>query len=259
MRFVNKAFTNKRKKNIFYNNFNIIFLFSFIFLFLIITYFNISLIKSQTISLIENFSHKYDYQLMQVDISDLKYLEEEDILVFFDPYINKSIFLAPIESIAKNIAKIKWVEKIKIVSNFKDTLKVSIQEETPLGIYDNDNQKILFSQNLVILNVLDKNKNFLNLTNFSGENSIPNSKQLVSIIGKNFFELVRTATYIENRRWNIKLKNSILLKLPEKNIVDALKNYKKIYANFSNKDLEDIKSIDLRINKQATIKYKNKL
>ena len=31
---------------------------------------------------------------------------------------------------------------------------------------------------------------------------------------------------------------------------------KKIYANFSNKDLKYIESIDLRINNQAIIKYK---
>ncbi|MFL2510514.1 MAG: hypothetical protein ACJ0RE_05075 [Alphaproteobacteria bacterium] len=47
------------------------------------------------------------------------------------------------------------------------------------------------------------------------------------------------------------------LKLPEKNLEEAIKNYKKIYSNLSNKDLKDIEIIDLRIPKQAIIKYRN--
>ena len=66
--------------------------------------------------------------------------------------------------------------------------------------------------------------------------------------------MIKTATFIENRRWNIKLKNMIVLKLPEINIKKAIENYKKIYSNLSNKDLKDIEIIDLRIPNQAIIK-----
>ena len=70
--------------------------------------------------------------------------------------------------------------------------------------------------------------------------------------------MVDSVIYIEKRRWNILLKNKILLKLPEKKIKEAINNYKKIYANFSNKDLKEIISIDLRISNQAIVKYKEK-
>ena len=46
-------------------------------------------------------------------------------------------------------------------------------------------------------------------------------------------------------------------KLPEENLDEAMKNYKKIYSNLSNKDLKDIEIIDLRVPKQAIIKYRN--
>ena len=252
-----KIFTNRRKKNIFNNNLYLIFIFIFMLFFLLCVYFNLKLIKDYSVNFIESFSYKYNYQLTEINVSNLKYLKEEDVLFFFNSHMNKSIFLVPIQSIAKDIVQDKWVEKIKIISNFKDTLKVSLQEEIPMGIYDNNNQKILFSQNFVILEILDAESNYTELIVFFGENSISNSKNFFSDIEKNFHEFIKTATFIENRRWNIVLTNSILLKLPEKNVIDAINNYKKIYSNFSNKDLEDIKSIDLRINKQAIIKYKN--
>ena len=70
---------------------------------------------------------------------------------------------------------------------------------------------------------------------------------------------VDSVEFIKNRRWNLKLQNNILLKLPENNINEAINNYKKLYESFSNQDLKDIQSIDLRIQNQAIIKYKNLL
>jgi len=69
--------------------------------------------------------------------------------------------------------------------------------------------------------------------------------------------MIESVKFIENRRWNIKLKNNIIIKLPEVKLDEAMKNYKKIYSNLSNKDLKDIEIIDLRISKQAIIKYRN--
>ena len=64
---------------------------------------------------------------------------------------------------------------------------------------------------------------------------------------------------INQRRWDLELKNSILLKLPENNIKEALENYKKIYINFSNEELIEIESIDLRMKKKIILKYKESI
>ena len=64
---------------------------------------------------------------------------------------------------------------------------------------------------------------------------------------------------INQRRWDLELKNSILLKLPENNIKEALENYIKIYINFSNEELIEIESIDLRMKKKIILKYKESI
>ena len=57
--------------------------------------------------------------------------------------------------------------------------------------------------------------------------------------------------------WRAELRNNLILKLPEKNIYEALKNYNNINSSFSNHNLNDIESIDLRLENKAIIKYKN--
>ena len=256
MDIVKKNIINKRKKNIF--NFNI-FLAIFTIIIFICIFFNYNKIVNVSLNIVEKYSYKYHYNLTQIKISNLNFLQEEEILLFFDSYIGKSIFLIPIQKIANEIRKKKWVKDLNIKSNYKDTLVVNLQEELPLGIYDNSNYKILFSNNFVVLDILKNIKQYDDLIIFYGENSIKNSKKLLKYFKNDFKKNVKSATFLNNRRWNLQLKNQILLKLPEENINLAIENYDKIYENFSNNDLKDIESIDLRIKKKAIIKYKDKI
>ena len=248
-----KEFINKRKKNIF--NINILIAISVIIIFICI-FLNYSKIVNFSLNVIEKYSYKYNYNLTQIKISNLNFLQEDEILLFFESYIGKSIFLVPIQKIANEIQKKKWVKDLNIRSNYKDTLIVSLKEEIPFGIYDNSNQKILFSNNFVVLEILKNVKQYNDLIIFYGANSIENSKKLFKNFENDFKKNVKSATFLNNRRWNLQLKNKIVLKLPEENIKLAIKNYNRIYSNFSNSDLKDIESIDLRIKKKAIIKYK---
>ena len=125
-----------------------------------------------------------------------------------------------------------------------------------MGIYNNNSQKIIFSNNLIFLEIINNENEFTKLINFFGEGSINNSNILLSSLGIDFSKMVDSAIFIKKRRWNILLKNKILLKLPEKKIFLAIQNYQKIYSNLSNNELQKILSIDLRINDQAIIKYR---
>jgi len=252
---MNKNFINKRKNNIF--NINILMFFFLFFIIFFYIYVNFHRLTNISVNFIQKYSEKYNFILINVKVTNLDYLNQSEILDYFYRYKGKSIFLVPIKKIAYEIGKNKWVNNIKIKSDYKNTLNIEVLEEIPFGIYDNNNQKILFSHNLIILDIIDNKKKFSNLITFYGENSIYNSKNLIINLEKDFQNTVNEAIFIENRRWNIKLNNLILLKLPEENLKEAINNYKKIYANFSNKDLKDIESIDLRIKNRAIIKYKN--
>ena len=191
-----------------------------------------------------------------MEVENLEFLTNEEITFSFNPYMEKSIFLVPTKKIAENILNNKWVKNIRIKSNYKNTINVYVEEEKPMGIYDNQNQKLLFSKDLIILEVIKDVKKYENLIVFFGENSLKNSKKLLLNFDRKFYSTIKSAFFVKNRRWNILLKNNILLKLPENSIDDAVINYRKIYSNFSNNDLKNIETIDFRINKQVYIKYK---
>jgi len=211
-------------------------------------------------SIIENYSDKYQYSLSVVNINGLNNINEDEILNLIKPYKDSSIFLIPIKKIAKKISQNNWVKSINIQSNYKDTIEINIDESKPIGIYTTGIQNILFSDDLKILeNIANNEKRFSALIKFEGKNSIHESIKLIDSFPDDFIQYVDKAFLINQRRWDLELKNSILLKLPENNIKEALENYKKIYINFSNEELIEIESIDLRMKKNIILKYKESI
>ena len=253
-----KNILNRRRKKIYFPTI-LILLFFLITVIYILFFYDQKIIK-QFNSIIENYSDKYQYSLSVVNINGLNNINEDEILNLIKPYKGSSIFLIPIKKIANKISQNNWVKSINIQSNYKDTIEINIDESKPIGIYTTGIQNILFSDDLKILeNIANNEKRFSALIKFEGKNSIHESIKLIDSFPDDFIQYVDKAFLINQRRWDLELKNSILLKLPENNIKEALENYKKIYINFSNEELIEIESIDLRMKQKIILKYKESI
>lgn len=253
-----KSILNRRRKKIYFPTI-LILLFFLITVIYILFFYDQKIIK-QFNSIIENYSDKYQYSLSVVNINGLNNINEDEILNLIKPYKGSSIFLIPIKKIANKISQNNWVKSINIQSNYKDTIEINIDESKPIGIYTTGIQNILFSDDLKILeNIANNEKRFSALIKFEGKNSLHESIKLIDSFPDDFIQYVDKAFLINQRRWDLELKNSILLKLPENNIKEALENYKKIYINFSNEELIEIESIDLRMKKKIILKYKESI
>ena len=253
-----KNILNRRRKKIYFPTILILLFFLIIVIYILLFY--DQKIFKQFNSIIENYSDKYQYSLSVVNINGLNNINEDEILNLIKPYKDSSIFLIPIKKIAKKISQNNWVKSINIQSNYKDTIEINIDESKPIGIYTTGIQNILFSDDLKILeNIANNEKRFSALIKFEGNNSIHESIKLIDSFPDDFIQYVDKAFLINQRRWDLELKNSILLKLPENNIKEALENYKKIYINFSNEELIEIESIDLRMKKNIILKYKESI
>ena len=194
MFFVKNRFKNKRKKRFF--TINILF-FSLLIFFFFYLYSSFNKFTDFALYLVQEYSNKYNYNLEKIEVLGLKNINKTEILLPLNKFKNYSIFLIPVKKISNEIKKNKWVNKVNVRNNYTNTLTVNIKEEIPMGIFVNNNQKILFSNNLVILEILDNNHDFKNLIIFYGENSINNSKNLILKIDQDIMRMIRTATFIE--------------------------------------------------------------
>ena len=248
---------NKKKIRFLTNQKFLKYMFISIILFLFFFYFYNQLIKKDKFStIIQDISEKYNYQLKNVEINSLKRINKSEVNNIINQYYNQSIFLLHLDRISKSINQLSWVKDVNLSTNFIDKLNVEIFEYEPIGLLFYNNQLFYFSKDGKII---DKFREEINesLIIFYGNQASKEAYNLLNVISKTeTVNMIKEGYYINERRWDVKLDNNILLNLAEINIEQSLKNYIKLIKKFNNSDINKIKSIDLRDSEKAIISFK---
>ena len=248
---------NKKKISFFTNRKFLKYISIIILLYLFVVYIYHELIKSDKLyNFIQDISEKYNYQLKNVEINSLQRINISEVNKIINQYYSQSIFLLPLEEISNSINQLSWVKDVNLSTNFIDKLNVEIFEYKPIGLLFYNNQLFYFSKDGKII---DKFREEINesLIIFYGNQASKEAYNLLNVINKiETVNMIKEAYYINERRWNVKLHNNIVLNLSEINLEESLKNYIKLIKKFNNFDISTIKSIDLRDSKKAIMSFK---
>jgi cell division septal protein FtsQ len=248
---------NKKKISFFTNKIFLKYIFIGILSCLFFIYIYHELIqKDRLYSIIQNISEKYNYQLKNIEINSLQRINKSEINNIVNQYYNQSIFLLPLEEISNLINQLGWVKNVNLSTNFKNKLNVEIFEYKPIGLLFYNNQFFYFSKDGKIIDKFKEkiNKNFII---FHGNQVSRVAYNFLNIINKTeTVNIIKEGYYINERRWDVKLQNNILLNLSEINIEESLKNYIKLIKKLNKSDIIKIKSIDLRDNEKVIISFK---
>ena len=248
---------NKKKISFFINRKFFKYITVSIILCLFVVYFYHELIKRDKLyNFIQNISEKYNYQLKNVEINSLQRINKSEVNKIINQYYSQSIFLLPLEEISNSINQLSWAKDVNLSTNFIDKLNVEIFEYKPIGLLFYNNQLFYFSKDGKII---DKFREEINesLIIFYGSQASKEAYNLLNVIIKTgTINMIKEAYYINERRWNVKLHNNILLNLSEINIEESFKNYIKLIKKINNSDIISIKSIDLRDREKAIMSFK---
>jgi cell division protein FtsQ len=161
-----------------------------------------------------------------------------------------------IDEIRSEIEKINWVKEVFINRNVSFSLDIKITEYSPFAIWEHNNKRYVIDKNGTKIDTKNIDDfNYLIIVN--GDKANLKVKSLFNIFSAKpeIGRYVYSASLIGDRRWDIRFRNNILVKLPEKNIDKAWKRLEKIY---NDQELIDvITAIDLRIEDKMFLKISN--
>jgi len=162
-----------------------------------------------------------------------------------------------IEFLAKEVKNNHgWINKINISRTLPNSLNISITEYKPFALMHSGSEKFVIDKDGNKVKITDDSQ-FEGMIILSGDNANLNIKSLFNIIAINpeISSGLYSATWVGNRRWDIRFENGLLIKLPSDNIDEAWQNLIKIYQ--SEKIIENIRLIDLRIKGKTYLETKN--
>lgn len=166
--------------------------------------------------------------------------------------LNKNIFFVSKERIENNLNSLKFLENVNVKKKYPSTIIIDAKKtELLAATYLNQKKYFIGSNGNFILS--NKISNYSNLPLIFGKFNINSYLNLRDELTKNGYHIDKIVKYFfhKNKRWDLIYKNNTIIKLPNKNLANALK----LLNNFKKKNIIEPNSIiDLRIHRRLTIK-----
>lgn len=188
-------------------------------------------------------------KIKNIKVNGLDERENEILLKEIKSLNLKNIFFMNKFEIVKILNKNSLIENYKIFKNYPSSLYINVVKTKLLAKININSKILIIGSNGKISDIKSTN---LELPFIFGNPKIEDFLKFKKIIDKSkiSYEEIKNLYYFKSKRWDIKLKNNTLLKLPKHNIKTSIDN---AFEFIGNENFKDSKIIDARILNQIII------
>lgn len=190
-------------------------------------------------------------------MGDLKNVEQQTLEAALSPYMAESFFTVDLDQVKQTAESLTWIDFADAKKEWPDTLTIFLQERIPVANWGK-------SEFLSVKGEI-----------FSAEHVQPDVK-LPTFIGKPEHAIAIAERYSEMQKvlnavglsvitleledrisWKAQLDNGLLMVVDDKDSMEKLKRFTRLYALFSDEQKQKLSRVDLRYENGLAIKWKN--
>ncbi len=170
-------------------------------------------------------------------------VERGDPIFAFDPAEAKDL-----------IERVSWVKEAHVERRLPGTIYIGLMERQPMALWQNKGKVRLIDSDGVTLTDRDLEP-FRDLIILVGEDAPKRAPDMLALLAAEpgVQEKVEAASWVGERRWDLKLKNDITVKLPEKGLGLALRQLGEAQSEDGLLD-KDLTVIDVRQPGRITVR-----
>jgi cell division protein FtsQ len=155
------------------------------------------------------------------------------------------------EEAKARLEELPWIEHATVGRFLPDTIKIKLVERKPLAIWQHDGRYALIDRDggeiVGEISALEMRHRFDNLRILAGEGAPAQAVDLFKMLSAEpaLSERVKAASWVGDRRWDLKLDNDVRVLLPERTPLDAWRLLAKLAKEQALLE-RAVKTIDLR-------------
>jgi cell division protein FtsQ len=159
-----------------------------------------------------------------------------DPIMKFDPEVARA-----------GLERLRWVATATVERRLPNTVFVKLDERRPMALWQRDGKLALIDRDGEVLTERELGR-YNNLLQIIGADAPKHAQELLGHLGTvpALFQRVNSATRIGGRRWDLRLTNGVVIRLPESDIGGALHHLVDQEAKQPVLD-RDIVAVDLRL------------
>lgn len=185
-------------------------------------------------------------EVRQVLLRGAHQTAHQEVLDVLGPVIGESIFRLSLDEARARIEQIGWVRSAAVTRLLPDTIAISIREREPAAVWQMNGDLHLIDDSGAKIREVGAYE-YSNLPLIVGAGAPDAAAGILKAIGlrpelqKRVYALVR----VGDRRWDMRLRNEIKVKLPEENYERAVNDLALLHSAQSTLD-QPLEYIDLR-------------
>ena len=138
-----------------------------------------------------------------------------------------------LDLISNVLNKKNLIKKFIITKTSNNLITIRIEEKNIIGLLNIENNNYLIDEfnNIIETKITP---NLFHLPVFIGKNSNKNASVILNLIKESDINLnYLSFSFVDQRRWNINLKNGVKILLPETKVLDTLKLLNKVTSKYN--------------------------
>ncbi len=194
------------------------------------------------------------FRIAAVAIVGHKHLSREEILAIAGIGGRTSLLFLDAAETRARLKSTPWVGDATVQKLFPDRLAITVTERAAFALWQTDGQINVIADDGTVLELF-LSRAVLTLPFVVGAGAATRAKEFLALLDRHpdLRETVRASVLIGERRWNLRLKNGVNVRLPEAGVARALDQ---LAALDREKNLlaRDISLVDLRLPDRVTLR-----
>jgi len=193
-------------------------------------------------------------RIAAVSLSGQRQVSREEIFAAAGVTESSSLLFLDVADARARLEAIPWIAEATVRKLYPDRLQITVTEREPFALWQQQGKvKVIAADGTVLSEKVEPR--LASLSFVVGNGAAARARDFLAVLDKypSIRDSVRASIYVAERRWNLKLKNGVDVRLPETNLEGALATLARLDRE-KNLLSRDITAVDLRLADRLTVR-----
>jgi cell division protein FtsQ len=194
------------------------------------------------------------FRIASVILNGRKQLTQDEILAIGGVNGRSSLFFLDAAAVRDKLKANPWIADANVLKLYPDRLQIDVTERTAFALWQEDGRLSVISDDGAVLENY-VSRRFVSLPLVVGKGADSGARDFLALLDRypQVRSVTKAAIFVGERRWNLRLKDGLDIRLPENDVGNALAMLSKLNTEdrlFS----RDIVAIDMRLPDRLTVR-----
>jgi cell division protein FtsQ len=197
------------------------------------------------------------FRIVSVALAGNRHVSREEVLATAGITGRTSLLFLDVEAVREKLKTNPWISDASVLKLYPGELQIGIKEREAFALWQKDGRVVVIADDGTVLEPY-VTPGLIRLPVVVGAGAQARAKQFLALLDRypDLRDQVRASILIGERRWNLRLRNGLDVRLPEAELAGAFERLTALDRD--NKLItRDIESVDLRLPDRVTVRLSN--